>query len=198
MFRVACALAVLTALIVPMTASAQMSYRYPYRYGFTRGQYPYYYSSTYPTYYNTVYPNYYGTIFPSLETSVHYQPQYQMVYYPALGYSLRFEGAGTSSPIWGGYQGVVPGGTAPQTRSPDNTVTIDVRVVDPDAEVWVDDHKTTQKGTQRRYTTPPLTPGKQYKYEIRVESMRDGKKVEQKQEITFEAGQHVGVDFFTR
>src|SRR5262245_38611595 len=44
----ACGLAALLGLLAPSPAAAQTVYHYPYNYGFTQGQYPYYYSLIYP------------------------------------------------------------------------------------------------------------------------------------------------------
>jgi uncharacterized protein (TIGR03000 family) len=158
---------------------AQSTYRYPYNYGFTQGHYPYYYSN----------------IYPSPETSVHYRPQYHAVYYPGLGYSLRYEATGTSNPLWNSYQSVSPGQSAPTGGAPDNTATLDVRVPVASAEVWIQDQKTTPEGMMRRFVSPGRTPGKRYQYTVRVEWMQNGKKVDQSQTVTIEAGHKVAVDF---
>jgi uncharacterized protein (TIGR03000 family) len=197
MFRgclsVAGGLATLAALLAPAPAAAQWSYRYPYNYGFNRGHYPYYYSNLYPSYF----PNAYYYYYPPPETSVHYQPRYQAVYYPGLGYSLRYQDTGAAGTIWSAYQGVTPTGPNASTKTPDNTVTIDVRVPDPDAVVWIDGHQTAQRGTARQFVSPPLTPGSAYRYEIRAEWTQGGRKVEQKQTVNVEAGQRLAVDFFS-
>lgn len=174
----ACGLAALLGLL-PSPAAAQTVYHYPYNYGFTQGHYPYYYS----------------LIYPPPETSVHYRPVYNAIYYPGLGYSLRFEATGATSRLWTAYQGVTPSGPVPEMTAPDNTVTVEVRVPDPDAVVWIDGYKTTQRGTARKFVSPPLAPGKTYRYEIRAEWTQGGRKVEQTQAVTVEAGHRVAVDF---
>jgi uncharacterized protein (TIGR03000 family) len=183
----ACVAATLAGLLTPTPAAAQSNYRYPYNYGFTLGRYPYYYSPLLP----------YSYLYPPSETSVYYQPRYHTVYYPGLGYSLRYEATGTTSPLWNSYQGVTPSGPSPSSAAPDNTVTIDVRVPDPDAEVWIDGHKTSQRGVARQYVSPPLTPGHTFRYEIRAQWTQGGRKVEQTQSITVQAGQRIAVDFLS-
>jgi uncharacterized protein (TIGR03000 family) len=41
-----------------------------------------------------------------------------------------------------------------------------------DAEVWIDGAKTTQMGANRRFASPPLTPGKNYTYEVTATWMK--------------------------
>jgi len=41
-------------------------------------------------------------------------------------------------------------------------------IVPADAQVWFDGRKTTQAGTERVFTSPPLPPGKRYTYRVRV------------------------------
>lgn len=162
-------------------------YHYPYNYGYTMGAYPYYYSYLYP----------------SAETSVHYTPQYQTTYIPGLGYSLRYDDTGTNNPLYNGYQGFVPTVASSRSNAPtgnslaDNTATLDVRVPDPAAEVWIDGHKTKQTGTARQFVSPTLTPGRTYQYVIKAEWMVGGRKVEQSQKLTVQAGQRMSIDFLS-
>lgn len=44
-----------------------------------------------------------------------------------------------------------------------------------DAEVWIEDDPTTSTGVERTYKSPPLTPGKEYTYSIRVAWPEDGR-----------------------
>jgi uncharacterized protein (TIGR03000 family) len=180
-------LTTLAALLTPANAPAQWvhtngqwQYRYPYNYGFTLGQYPYYYSY----------------LFPPPETSVHYQPRYHAVYYPGLGYTLRYEKTGTSGALWNSYQGFVPAsGSSGRGGTTDHTVTLDIHVPTPNAEVWIDGHKTTQTGIARRFVSPELEPGQEYRYTVRVQWEQGGKKEEQSQTVTVRAGERVGINF---
>jgi uncharacterized protein (TIGR03000 family) len=83
--------------------------------------------------------------------------------------------------------------TAP-TPAP-NTVLLNVRVPEADAEVWIDGVKTTQRGTARQYISPPLTPGQRYSYEITARWTENGKEVSQTRKVPIQAGQNVSVDF---
>jgi putative membrane protein len=68
-------------------------------------------------------------------------------------------------------------------------------VVPADAEVFFDGHRTTQKGTERLYTTPPLAAGKEFHYEVVVRWTKDGKPAEEKRKVTVTGGGSARVDF---
>jgi uncharacterized protein (TIGR03000 family) len=57
-----------------------------------------------------------------------------------------------------------------------------------DAEIWFEDAPTTKRGTLRQFISPPLTPGKQYKYTVRVAWMEEGGKVSQVHTFPVHAG----------
>jgi len=79
--------------------------------------------------------------------------------------------------------------------SPGNTsATLDVKVP-ADARVWVAGQETKQTGSERWFSSPPLTPGKSFAYEVKAEWMENGKKVEQTRNVTVEAGKESLVDF---
>jgi uncharacterized protein (TIGR03000 family) len=56
------------------------------------------------------------------------------------------------------------------------------------AEVWVDGVKTRQTGESRYYYSPPLTPNRQYTYQLRIRWTKDGKPVEKTLRILVSAG----------
>jgi uncharacterized protein (TIGR03000 family) len=56
------------------------------------------------------------------------------------------------------------------------------------AQIWFDDAPTQQGGTLRQFVTPPLTPGKEYGYAVRVRWYEDGQWVSQVHHITVHAG----------
>jgi uncharacterized protein (TIGR03000 family) len=68
----------------------------------------------------------------------------------------------------------------------DNRAHISLRVP-ADAQVWFDGKLTKQTGTQRLYDSPPLPPGKKFRYEVRVRWMQDGKPIEEKRLIHIES-----------
>src|SRR5262245_21644119 len=125
-------------------------YWYPYT-GWGYAQYPYsgYYGSPYYAY---SYP-YYG------------YPRYGYWGYPGYSYMYTQPGVVYTAPITT---------TTTVTGTP---ATIEVRVPDASAEVWVDGRKTAQTGMTRRFTTPPLEPGSNYSYRFSVVFPRDGEMV---------------------
>jgi uncharacterized protein (TIGR03000 family) len=66
-----------------------------------------------------------------------------------------------------------------------------------DAEVWFSGQQTVQRGSQRRFVTPPLEDGQVWKYEVRARWKQDGKDVEQTRRIAVHAGDRVTVDFLS-
>jgi uncharacterized protein (TIGR03000 family) len=69
-----------------------------------------------------------------------------------------------------------------------------VRVPASDAQVWFDDHRTQQTGTQRNFDSPSLESGT-YSYKIRAKWRQDGKDKEQTRTVRVQPGQRVTVDF---
>jgi uncharacterized protein (TIGR03000 family) len=76
----------------------------------------------------------------------------------------------------------------------DNRAHIWLRVAE-NADVWVNGAKTRQAGESRYYYSPPLTPGRQYAYEMRIRWMKDGKPVEETQRVLVYAGSRTHRDF---
>jgi uncharacterized protein (TIGR03000 family) len=85
--------------------------------------------------------------------------------------------------------------TVPDTYAPpsDNAVYLQVRVP-PDAELWFEGQKCTQKGAIRYFESPPLIPGQKFVYHIRVRWTENGREVEQTQDVTVYAGQRLSID----
>jgi uncharacterized protein (TIGR03000 family) len=64
-----------------------------------------------------------------------------------------------------------------------------------DAELWFDDHATRQRGADREFHSPPLTPGKSYHYDVRARwTDNDGKPVEVKRTIHVRANDRQELD----
>jgi uncharacterized protein (TIGR03000 family) len=76
-----------------------------------------------------------------------------------------------------------------------NSVTLDVRVPSPDAQILIDGTPTRIRGVQRQYYSPPLDPGKVYTYELTAKFMEDGKEVTQTKKQEVRAGQQYTLDF---
>ena len=63
--------------------------------------------------------------------------------------------------------------------------------VKPDAEIWFDDVKTMQTGTQRAFLSPPLQGDGDYRYRIQVRWMDHGKRRATTRQIVVHAGDDV-------
>ena len=63
------------------------------------------------------------------------------------------------------------------------------------AEVWFDEHKTVRNGNVREYVSPPLAPGKEYTYEVRVRWQDRGRPMVQTRKVRVRAGARVSIDF---
>jgi uncharacterized protein (TIGR03000 family) len=66
--------------------------------------------------------------------------------------------------------------------------------VPPDALVSFDGVQTSQRGLSRRFMTEPLTPGREYSYEISVSWVEDSRAVVRKRRVTFWAGERIMLD----
>ena len=82
----------------------------------------------------------------------------------------------------------------PLSALADNTAKVEVRAP-ADCEIWFDGQATTQTGTDRSFTSPPLEPRQEYEYEVRARWNVDGKPLDQTRKVTVHAGDHVVVDF---
>jgi uncharacterized protein (TIGR03000 family) len=74
------------------------------------------------------------------------------------------------------------------------TITV---LVPADAEVFFDQHRTRQGGTERYYATPPLPIGRTLYYTVRARWQAQGKPVEQTRKVAISGGSRVRVDFLT-
>lgn len=75
----------------------------------------------------------------------------------------------------------------------DNTAQITLQVP-AGAEVWFNGDRTNQTGMVRQFSSPPLTPGKNFTYKVRVRWEKDGKAVEQTRLVKVHANAHVNLD----
>ncbi len=76
----------------------------------------------------------------------------------------------------------------------DNKAHIWIRVPE-NAEIWVNGVKTKQSGESRYFFSPPLAAGKKYNYQMRVRWTKDGKPVEETQDLLVQAGATIRRDF---
>ena len=54
-----------------------------------------------------------------------------------------------------------------------------------------------QSGTSRIFTSPPLSPGKDYTYEVKARWKKEGSEVQQTRNIVIHAGDHINLAFPT-
>jgi uncharacterized protein (TIGR03000 family) len=66
-----------------------------------------------------------------------------------------------------------------------------------DAELWVGDSPTAQRGAERQFVTPPLDGGRNLTYEIRARWKEQGRDVERTRSVQVYPGDRVTVDFLT-
>jgi uncharacterized protein (TIGR03000 family) len=63
-----------------------------------------------------------------------------------------------------------------------------------DAKVWFDGRQTNQTGTARSFESPPLAVGPEYAYQVRIQWVQDGKKVEQTRQLIVHAGDAINLN----
>jgi uncharacterized protein (TIGR03000 family) len=73
-----------------------------------------------------------------------------------------------------------------------NTVTMRLSVP-AGAKVWFDGAATAQTGADREFESPPLTPGREYTYHVRVQWHHNGKAVERTRAVTVHAGDRINL-----
>lgn len=96
-------------------------------------------------------------------------------------------------------RGPAPEAPPPPAAIPDNLAApAALRVLVPaDAELWVGDSPTAQRGTERQFVTPPLEGGRNLVYEIRARWTEQGRAVERTRTVWVFPGDRVTVDFRT-
>jgi uncharacterized protein (TIGR03000 family) len=62
------------------------------------------------------------------------------------------------------------------------------------AQVWFDGAATAQSGADRVFVSPPLTPGREYVYHVRVQWSENNKAVERNRDVTLRAGERVNLN----
>ncbi len=78
---------------------------------------------------------------------------------------------------------------------PDNTARLRL-IVPENAQLWFDGQKTQQTGTERSFSSPPLTPSTTYAYSVRIRYTReDGRVVDETRSIEVRANESWTVDF---
>jgi uncharacterized protein (TIGR03000 family) len=88
-------------------------------------------------------------------------------------------------PGYGSYPGI-----------PDKPVAARITLhVPADAEVWFDGQLTTETGSERKFSSPPVDPQRHYAYEVRVRWREGSEVVERTRQVRFHGGEKVTVDF---
>jgi uncharacterized protein (TIGR03000 family) len=64
-----------------------------------------------------------------------------------------------------------------------------------DAELWIEGEKTKQSGDTREFTSPELTAGQTFVYEMKARWTEGGKEVIKTKRIPVQAGSWIGIDF---
>jgi uncharacterized protein (TIGR03000 family) len=87
---------------------------------------------------------------------------------------------------------------AATTTMPPEGDTLRLQVlVPPSAEVWINGAKMNQRGAQREFVSPPLTPGSHYAYSVRARWDENGQVIDQTREVKFAPGQSISLNFNT-
>jgi uncharacterized protein (TIGR03000 family) len=159
-----------------------------YGYG---GLYPYSYGGLSP--YNYGGYSYYGGYTPSYST---YYPSYSGYYPLTFGTSSLPYDTG-SSPDYslnlGSGSGYQPAASIAPARA-DTTARVTVRVP-ADAQVLFNDVLMTSTGAVREFSSPRLTPGQKYHYDVQAKWNENGREVTQTRQVAVSPGANVSVDF---
>jgi uncharacterized protein (TIGR03000 family) len=67
--------------------------------------------------------------------------------------------------------------------------------VPPNSEVWFDEQKTTQTGSDRLYVSPPLASDKNYVYEVKVRWLENGQPVTRTRKVHVQPGAEATMAF---
>jgi uncharacterized protein (TIGR03000 family) len=76
--------------------------------------------------------------------------------------------------------------------------TLAVHVPTYDADIWIDDVRMQQRGQDRVFVSPQLSPDTEYAYQITAQWTEDGKPYRQTQQVTVRRGEQTSVVFPVR
>ena len=127
------------------------------------------------------------------EWSGHWGRSSDMPSYPS-GYYGGYPAAEQNS--YRGYYGAYApsGGYYDSEPSADQAVHIAVRVPR-NAEIWFDGQKTQETGAFREFISPPLSPDRAYRYEVRARWTERGQTMDRTRRITVHPGDWIRLDF---
>jgi uncharacterized protein (TIGR03000 family) len=63
------------------------------------------------------------------------------------------------------------------------------------ADLWIEDGETRQRGVDRLFESPELTPGRDYAFHLKAEWTENGQKVTRTKKVPIHAGDVVHIDF---
>lgn len=114
-------------------------------------------------------------------------------YYPSTAYSYApsYVTPSTDSSYSSYYQPT--SNTLPTT----NAAVLDIRVP-ANAELWMQDQQMSVQGMNNQFSSPPLTQGQNYSYDVRARWFENGTPVERTRRVIVRAGDRVTVDLTTR
>ena len=72
---------------------------------------------------------------------------------------------------------------------------VETLLVPAGAELWIQGVKMQETGMNRRFETPPVSPGQEYTYTLKAEVTRNGEVFAETREVKLRAGAKVNVDF---
>jgi uncharacterized protein (TIGR03000 family) len=162
-------------------------YRFGYPHAFNRPYYGYRHYGYYPYY------GLYG-----------YYPYYDAYGYTGsgLGYNSSYysSGGGEEPPLVDDYPSVTTPAASYPSYYPAATAESDEKAhitanVPADARLWFDGTLTKSTGPVREFSSPLLTPGRQYTYEVRATWNEDGHEVTQAKKLAVTAGANITLDF---
>jgi uncharacterized protein (TIGR03000 family) len=151
-----------------------------YRYGYNPG----YYARRYPAAYDSASFGPYRTVTKTTPGAV------------SAGALLRPAPAPSGAPQGGAswLSAASPRVAQLQTVAPGTSARLELRVPEA-AEVWFGEVRAVQTGALRVFESPPLAPGKEYVYEVRVVWQVGGREVAESREVTVRAGEQVADSF---
>jgi len=83
----------------------------------------------------------------------------------------------------------------PTANGPADCISIQVKLADPTADLWIDHKTTTKTGIDRTFESPTLEAGKSYKYLLLARWTENGKDRTESRTVTAEPGRTIRVDF---
>jgi len=160
------------------------------------------YGYGYPGYYSYGYPGYsfygpgYGYSYGYSPYSFYGYPRYYSYSYPSTFYGSSYSYPAANSyvaaPQSGQYQSFYYSPDADQQSN--RRVRVEVQVP-ADAEVWFDNFKTQQTGTDRFFVSAPVEPNYNYTYDIKARWTDNGRPIERTKKVSGQPGQQLRVDF---